>query len=236
MQSLEQHLGYTFQDRTLLQKALTHPSAKLSTDNQRLEFLGDAVLEFCVSDLLYRKYPDCQEGELTARRASLVCEETLSLLARELGLGPALKMGHGEDLTMGREKPSILADALEAVLAAIHLDGGVEAAKQVISRLFQNEERLSAQKGRDEKGLLQELTQARDMGLPEYQITQESGPAHDRRFQAQVLIQGKPLAAGQGASKKAAEQAAARAALEALEGRGEGPGDGRGSAPAPRQG
>ena len=123
MQKLQKALGYTFRNEAHLRLALTHPSTKLP-DNQRLEFLGDAVLEFCVSDMLYHKYGKLHEGELTARRAALVCERTLSAIARSLDLGRCLIMGHGEEQTGGREKPSILADAVEAVLAAIYVDGG----------------------------------------------------------------------------------------------------------------
>lgn len=217
MRELQDRLGYTFRQQKLLRCALTHPSAKQPEDNQRLEFLGDAVLEFCISDMLYKKYPGDQEGELTARRASLVCEETLSVIARELGIGASLRMGHGEEQTMGREKPSILADALEAVLAAVHLDGGIGAAKKVILHLFENEERLSQRRGRDEKGLLQEYTQAHELGLPEYAIVEENGPPHDKHFIAQVSVMGAPAATGEGTSKKVAEQAAAKQALEALE-------------------
>lgn len=215
MQYLQQRLAYTFQDPGLLRRALTHPSLKEAKDNQRLEFLGDAVLEFCISDMLYRKYPGKREGELTERRASLVCEETLSHIAKELGVGQALRMGYGEEQTLGREKPSILADGLEAIFAAIYLDGGVEAVRRVIGSLFQQDDRLCALRGRDEKGLLQAYTQAHGMALPEYRITRETGPAHDRHFEAQVWIMGQPVATGQGASKKVAEQAAAKAALAA---------------------
>lgn len=216
MQKLEQSLGYTFKRKELLKRALTHPSTKQETDNQRLEFLGDAVLEFCMSAFLYQKYPSLQEGELTARRASLVCEETLFLLAKRVDLGAFLHMGHGEELQQGREKPSILADALEAVFAAVYLDGGSEAARAVILRLFEDEEQLSAARGRDEKGLLQEYTQSSGLELPEYSIAKETGPAHDRHFLAEVRVKGKLVATGEGASKKIAEQAAAKAALAAL--------------------
>ena len=217
MHELEQQLGYSFRQPTLLHQALIHPSSKQSKDNQRLEFLGDAVLEFCVSELLYRKYPQAQEGDLTAKRAALVCEETLSHLARCIPLGRFLKMGQGERLQQGQEKPSILADALEAVLAAVYLDGGFEAATTLVEKLFEDEEALSALRGRDEKGLLQEKTQAQNMDLPEYEIIEETGPAHQKRFVAQVRILGKAMATGQGNSKKTAEQAAAKAALAALE-------------------
>ena len=220
MPSLQDALHYQFRQKAFLDLALTHPSTKEETDNQRLEFLGDAVLEFAISDLLFRKYPDRQEGELTARRASLVCEETLCHLARQLQLGRHLHMGHGEEATAGREKPSILADAMEAVIAAVYLDGGMQAAATLVERLFAQEESLSALRGRDDKGRLQEYTQAHDLGLPEYVIVEESGPAHDRYFITEARIAGQAIARGEGASKKAAEQAAANATLAILQTRG----------------
>ena len=216
MRALHNALQYQFQNEALLRLALTHPSTKEPTDNQRLEFLGDAVLGFAVSDLLYRKYANRQEGELTARRATLVCEETLCHLAKSIGLGRALRMGHGEESTFGRQKPSILADAMEAVIAAVYLDGGIQAAHALVLRLYAEEESLSQKRGRDDKGLLQTYTQAHEMGLPEYVLLSETGPAHDRRFVTQVHIGGTPVATGEGATKKAAEQAAARSALEAI--------------------
>lgn len=220
MRSLQDALDYRFTDETLLRLALTHPSTKEETDNQRLEFLGDAVLEFVISDMLFRKYRDRQEGELTARRASLVCEETLCHLARELRVGRYLRMGHGEESTAGREKASILADAMEAVIAAVYLDGGAPAAYRLIERLFQDEEKLAALRGRDDKGMLQEYTQAHELGLPEYVVAEESGPAHDRRFVIEARIAGEAVARGEGASKKAAEQAAARLSLDILKAKG----------------
>lgn len=213
MQRFEQALGYTFHDQANLRRALTHPSTKLP-DNQRLEFLGDAVLEFCVSDMLYQKYTDLHEGELTARRAALVCERTLSVIAASLNLGHYLLMGHGEEQTGGREKPSILADAMEAVLAAVYVDGGYEAAREVILRLFHDDEKLAARRVHDDKSTLQEYTQAHGLELPAYEIIAQSGPDHDRHFTAQVCVQGSPVATGEGNSKKAAEQAAAKAALK----------------------
>ena len=212
MEALQKAVGYSFQNPEHLRLALTHPSTKLP-DNQRLEFLGDAVLEFCVSDMLYRNYDSLDEGELTARRAALVCERTLSVIAHSLELGKYLLMGNGEEQTGGREKPSILADAMEAVFAAIYMDGGWEAAREVILRLFQEEEKLTAWRGQDDKSALQEYTQAHEMALPEYEIVGQSGPDHDRHFTAQVKVMGKPVATGEGNSKKAAEQAAAKAAL-----------------------
>ncbi|MBQ8150696.1 MAG: ribonuclease III [Clostridia bacterium] len=213
MQALQQALGYTFKEIAHLRRALTHPSTK-QPDNQRLEFLGDAILEFCVSDMLYHKYTDFQEGALTARRAALVCERTLSVLAQSLDLGRCLVMGNGEILTGGREKPSILADAVEAVLAAIYVDGGYEAVREVIFRLFKDEDRLVAPRVKDDKSSLQEYTQAHNMGLPAYRIIDSTGPDHDRQFVAEVVICGRQMATGKGPSKKSAEQMAARAALK----------------------
>jgi len=221
MQLLQTALGYRFHDEATLRLALTHPSVKESRDNQRLEFLGDAVLGFAVGDLLYHKYPSLQEGELTAKRATLVCEETLYHIARSLDLGRYLRMGHGEESTAGRRKPSILADAMEAVIAAVYLDGGADAARALIGRLYADEEALSALRGQDDKGLLQAYTQARDMGLPEYAVVEESGPAHDRRFVTEVRVAGRAAARGEGGSKKAAEQAAARTALANLKAEGD---------------
>ena len=213
MKALQQALGYTFKDEAHLRRALTHPSTK-QPDNQRLEFLGDAILEFCVSDMLYHKYTNFQEGALTARRAALVCERTLSVLAHSLDLGRCLVMGNGEVLTGGREKPSILADAVEAVLAAIYVDGGYEAVREVIFRLFRDEDKLVAPKVKDDKSALQEYTQAHELGLPAYRIIDSTGPDHDRQFVAEVVIMGRQMATGKGQSKKSAEQMAARAALK----------------------
>ena len=219
LEELQERLEYHFRDSKLLCRALTHPSTKLP-DNQRLEFLGDAVLEFCVSDMLYRKYPDFHEGALTARRAALVCEHTLSVLARQLKLGDYLYMGNGEDANGGREKPSILSDAMEAVLAAVYMDGGYAAVKPIILKMYAEEEKLLSWQVKDGKGALQEYTQGHDMGLPSYEIIEAYGPDHDRHFTAQVSIQGKPMAQGRGCSKKHAEMEAAKKALEMQEGQG----------------
>ena len=224
LHQLEQRLGYQFKDQQLLRAALYHSSYANEhrtmgiSSNERLEFLGDAVLGFVSADFLYRKHPDLPEGELTRIRAALVCERTLSVIARSLDLGRYLLMGHGEEQTGGREKPSILADAMEAVLAAVYVDGGYEAARGVIRVLFQEEERLTAWRGQDDKSALQEYTQANGLDLPAYEIVAQSGPDHDRRFTAQVSVQGRAVATGEGNSKKAAEQAAAKAALKACRG------------------
>lgn len=213
MRTLEKALGYGFADKALLTLALTHPSMLSPKNNQRLEFLGDAVLEYCISEMLYSRYTEASEGELTARRAALVCEETLSRLAEGLSLGGYLRMGRGELATGGREKPAILADAMEAVIAAVCLDGGIDAAKALVGQLFQDDEALASHKGRDLKGELQAMTQAQGLGLPEYTVTAEEGPAHDRQYTVEVVIAGKRAATGEGGSKKAAEQDAARQTL-----------------------
>ena len=214
MNSLEKALGYSFRDAALLRRALTHPSMG-KKDNQRLEFLGDAVLQYLMSDKLYREYPEDREGGLTHLRALLVCEAALSQVARELGVGEALIMDKGEELTGGREKPSVLCDAMEAILAAIYLDGGMDAAREVMERCWPNPEEVQ-RPAQDSKGALQELLQRGGGEPPEYRITAQSGPAHDPRFEATVYRQGKAVATGIGHTKKQAEQEAAVQALKIL--------------------
>lgn len=208
-------LGYTFQDEKLLSRALTHPSLGRD-DNQRLEFLGDAVLQFLMSDTLYREHPEEREGALTHRRALLVCEAALSQIARQLGLGDALLMDRGEELTGGREKPSVLCDTMEAVLAAVYLDGGIDAARGVLERCWPKEEEV-LRPLQDAKGALQEILQKDGGETPTYEITGQSGPPHAPLFEATVYRRGKPMASGKGKSKKLAEQAAALTALKELE-------------------
>ena len=215
MSDLEKKLGYSFRDAALLRRALTHPSMGRQ-DNQRLEFLGDAVLQYLMSDKLYREYPQEREGELTHLRALLVCEAALSQVARELGLGAALIMDRGEELTGGREKPSVLCDAMEAVLAAVYLDGGLDAARKVMDRCWPDPEKVQ-RPAQDSKGALQELLQRGGGSPPEYRITGQSGPPHDPRFEATVFHHGVPLATGSGHTKKHAEQEAAIRALEKLD-------------------
>lgn len=207
-------IGYTFSDPALLKTALTHPSHG-GPDNQRLEFLGDAVLQYLMSERLYLAYPGEREGGLTHRRAKLVCEAALSGIARHIGLGACLKMDRGEELTGGRDKNSILADAVEALLAAVYLDGGVESARRLCLKLWPNLEELNAL-SEDHKGALQEYLQARGLPTPVYELIGMDGPPHERVFQAAVFSQNRPLASGVGKSKKQAEQEAAAAALAAL--------------------
>ena len=207
-------LGYEFRDEALLRRALTHPSMG-KQDNQRLEFLGDAVLQYLMSDRLYRRHPEDREGSLTHLRALLVCEASLSQIAEKLGIGEALIMDRGEELTGGRTKPSVLCDAMEAVLAAVYLDGGMEAAKGVVERCWPDEEEVSRPL-QDAKGALQEELQKHGGETPTYEIVGQSGPPHAPVFRAAVYRGGECLAEGEGKSKKAAEQAAALKALKKL--------------------
>lgn len=214
MNQLMQTLGYTFRDPALLHQALTHPSMG-PEDNQRLEFLGDAVLQFVMSDMLYRSHPRDQEGPLTHQRALLVCEAALSQVARGLGVGDALLMDKGEELTGGREKPSVLCDAMEAILAAVYLDGGLEPVREMVRRFWPRPEDVRRPM-QDSKGALQEFLQKDGGDAPSYAIVEQSGPPHDPTFVASVSRFGQELARGAGRTKKQAEQAAALAALRHL--------------------
>ena len=221
MEALEEKLGYRFTNRALLENALTHSSyanehkAKGAQSNERLEFLGDSVLGMVTADYLYRAHPDLPEGDLTRTRAALVCEGSLVEVAQQLDLGAYLKLGKGEDAGGGRERPSIVADAVEAVLAAVYLDGGIGSARKIIQRfILDREEEKSA--SRDYKTALQELVQRQADQVLTYHMIGEAGPDHDKTFQAEVRLNGASVGTGSGHSKKEAEQAAARAALEAM--------------------
>lgn len=222
MKSLEEKLGYTFQNRELLENALTHSSCanesrgKLQS-NERLEFLGDSILGMVVADYLYRHHPDLPEGELTRTRAALVCEESLVEVARELNLGAYLRLGKGEEAGGGRERPSIRADAVEAVLAAVYLDGGIGSARKIIQRYILSREVAGLTKPRDYKTALQELVQRESGQILRYRLTGEEGPDHDKRFFVEVDLNGSPVGSGTGRSKKEAEQMAAKAAIAGLE-------------------
>ncbi len=220
---LQIRLGHSFRDEALLRLALTHPSvaheasAALS-HNQRLEFLGDSVLGLVLSRALFEKFPAADEGGLTKSRAKLVNAGSLATHARNLGLGAHLILSRGEENTGGRERASALADAFEALLGAIFLDGGFDAAREFILREFAADFEALAE-GTDfqnPKGELQELLQARSPHAPEYEFISASGPDHDRVFECAVRHEGAELARGGGKSKKAAESAAALAALEKL--------------------
>ncbi|HIS97649.1 MAG TPA: ribonuclease III [Candidatus Scatomorpha pullistercoris] len=223
MDSLEKKIGHSFRDRALLTTALTHSSYANENRgrgecNERLEFLGDSVLGMVVADALFRRFPELPEGRMTRLRAQLVCEESLHRVASELGLGEYVRLGRGEEHTGGRRRTSILADAVEAVIAAMYLDGGLETAKAFIERQI-----LSALDGagpvmrvEDCKTELQELVQKKSGQSLSYELLGESGPDHDKTFTSQVSLNGRPVGSGSGRTKKEAEQAAARAALEAL--------------------
>ncbi|HCW51772.1 MAG TPA: ribonuclease III [Clostridiales bacterium] len=222
---LQEQLQYRWQNPALLREALVHSSYTYENkeqgvlNNERLEFLGDAVLELVVSDHFYRSFPDKSEGELTKMRALTVCEPSLAAVARQLQLGRYMWMGRGEERSGGRNRPSILADAFEALLGSIYLDGGLEEARRVALRQLAGviEEVKKGQAVRDYKTDLQEKLQRRERKAADpiqYIILDESGPDHDKVFTAAVVYRGKRMGWGRGKSKKEAEQQAARMALE----------------------
>lgn len=212
---LEESLGYSFSDPDLLLQALTHKSWG-SPDNERLEFLGDSVLELAVSHLLFFSLPQASEGDLSKARASLVREDFLAEKAKELDLGQYLRLGKGEEVTGGREKASILASALEALIGAIYLDGGYGAAFRVVERLFGEAVREGKWRDRDYKTQLQEYTQALFRETPQYVLLSEQGPEHSKTFEVAVYVKGELLGKGVGKSKKEAEQRAAQEALRRI--------------------
>ncbi|MFQ6014762.1 MAG: ribonuclease III [Anaerolineae bacterium] len=220
----EQRLGITFDDKSLLQRALTHPSYLNENpdyplpDNERLEFLGDAVLDFLTGEYLYHHFPEMDEGELTSLRAALVRTETLAKFAAQLQLGQHLYMGQGEAAGGGRERSGILCAAFEAVIGALYLDQGLELTKEFWANLIRPEITLiiQCQLDKDPKSLLQELAQGRYQLTPTYRTVSARGPDHAREFTVEVLIGKKVHGRGTGRSKQAAEQEAAKQALEAL--------------------
>jgi len=221
LDNLEKKIGYTFKDRQLLLQALTHKSfsneqPEYVLHNERLEFLGDAVLELVISDWIYTHYPDIPEGGLTRIRAEVVSEKGLTEIARNLSLGEGLRLGKGEMKSGGRKKPSLLSDALEALLGAVYRDGGFAAVGRVVEKIFIEAVQRSALQryGSDYKTCLQERLQAQYGALPEYLLAQVSGPDHERIFSMEVHFMGKLLGKGSGTSKKNAEQKAAAAALD----------------------
>ncbi len=214
IQGLEERIGYQFRDKQLFKQALTHSSYvnehrmdKLSC-NERLEFLGDAVLEVVSSEFLYGKYPEKPEGELTKIRASMVCEPSLAYCASELDLGAYLRLGKGEDATGGRGRASVVSDAMEALIGAIYLDGGFANAKEFIHRYILNDME-NKQLFYDSKTILQEMVQAGEGRRLEYEILKEEGPDHNKTFEIRALLDGKEIGRGSGRTKKAAEQLAA---------------------------
>lgn len=227
---LQELLGHRFRSVDLLHQALVHRSyahERSETgggDNERLEFLGDAVLSLIISHMLLMKFPQADEGNLSRMRASLVNESRLAAIAADLGLGHLMRLGKGEEMSGGRAKPSILADAVEALLGAVYLDGGLDAAFRVVRRFFEEKlEQVAAEEDplrrldKDFKTQLQEATQAKKRLVPQYDVEREEGPDHDKIFYVSVSLEGRVLARGMGKSKKAAEQDAARKALAALE-------------------
>lgn len=217
---LAARLGYEFRDPALLEAALTHASALplgAVRCGEQLEFLGDAVLDLAIADLLLRTFPNEDEGQLSKRRAGLVKTSTLAAKARELGFGAALRLGRGEERSGGRSKASILAAAYEAILGAVFLDGGFGSAHAVVDRHFAAELASDRPVGAEDwKTMLQERTQATVRAVPEYRLLAEEGPAHAPHFTIQVWLAGRFLAQGDGPNKRQAEQAAARAALDRL--------------------
>ena len=221
MKTLEKSLGYQFHNPALLEEALRHSSYANEHrgdnvfSNERLEFLGDSVLGFVTAEYLFAKHPTAPEGELTRIRALLVCEDSLHEVAQRLQLGEYLKLGHGEESCGGRTRPSILADATEAVFAAVYLDGGIRAASELIHRVLLDKEReeTAEAKRRDYKTKLQELVQRTPNQVLTYRLIGEQGPDHDKVFSFAVLLNDTVVGTGEGRSKKEAEQMAAKEAL-----------------------
>ncbi|MGB9779266.1 MAG: ribonuclease III [Caldanaerobacter sp.] len=220
---LEQKINYEFKNKALLLEALTHSSwahdgrnEKIS--NERLEFLGDSVLSLIISEYLYKNRKDLEEGALSKYRAEIVCEPSLARCARKIELGSFLRMGRGEEISGGRDRDSILADAMEALLAAVYLDGGLEVARKVTLDLFKEiiDEVLKGIIYRDYKTRLQEVVQSMEVGKITYELIEEIGPDHNKIFVTQVKIGDVVLGKGQGKSKKESEQAAAMEALSKL--------------------
>lgn len=226
----EQKIGYGFQRRELLITAMTHSSyanefsrhnGETVAFNERLEFLGDAVLELVTSEFIYEKHQDMPEGRMSKLRASMVCEPSLAICARDIGLGTVLRLGKGEDRTGGRERDSILSDAFEALIGAIYLDGGLKPARDFIFAHLLSDLQ-ETQLFKDSKTTLQEITQLQYRCTPEYVLTGEEGPAHMRIFKIELRIAGKTVTSAEGSSKKNAEQEAARKAIRILKERSTG--------------
>ena len=219
---LETAIGYRFNNISLLQNALSHSSYANERwhdslmSNERLEFLGDSILGMTVADYLYRNFPDRPEGELTRMRADMVCERTLAAVANRIGLGQHLLLGHGEEQGGGRSRTSILADAVESVIAACYLDGGFEPAAAFIRTFILCQVPVKRFSNQDYKTALQELIQQKKDQKLVYTLVGTSGPDHDKQFEVEVSLNGTPVGRGTGRSKKRAEQSAAHAALDKL--------------------
>ena len=222
IKDLEEAIGYKFHNISLLQNALTHSSYANERwhnsllSNERLEFMGDSILGMLVAEYLYRSFPDRPEGELTRMRADMVCEKTLAKVAHQIHLGDHLLLGHGEEQGGGRTRDSILADAVESVIAASFLDGGLEAAKKFIKTFILVEVPVTKLHNVDYKTKLQELVQQKKNQVLSYELTDEQGPDHDKHFAVSVSLNGEVVGKGEGRSKKRAEQEAARNAIDVL--------------------
>jgi ribonuclease-3 len=221
--AVESALGYTFKDEGLVEQALTHRSLlaerKAAASNEPLEFLGDAVLGFVIAEMLHRKDPAGAEGDKTRIRARLVSTPTLVAVARSFDVGALIRMSAGEEKNDGRSHDKVQEDAVEALIAAVYLDGGIEAARGVVGRLFEPRLNEGSLATKDAKGALQEFLQARGLGLPSYEIESLEGPQHRQRHRVKCLAGGEVLGRGEGPSRKRAELAAAAEALEVLKGR-----------------
>ena len=222
-EQFQEHFQIRFENPTLLYQAFTHSSyvnehrRKFFTDNERLEFLGDAVLELSVSQYLFQQYTGMSEGELTKLRAAIVCEPSLVLFANELNFGKYVLLGKGEELTGGRERPALLADVFEAFIGSLYLDQGLETVIEFLEKIVFPKIELGAfSHVMDYKSQLQEIIQQQNIGTPSYEIVEEKGPAHNRSFISRVILNTKELGIGNGRSKKEAEQQAARLAILAL--------------------
>ena len=222
IKDLETAIGYRFRNISLLQNALTHSSYANERwhnsllSNERLEFLGDSVLGMLVAEYLYKTFPDRPEGELTRMRADMVCEKTLAAAANRIGLGSHLLLGHGEEQGGGRSRESILADAMESVIAACFLDGGLDAALKFVQKFILVEVPVTKMHNTDYKTTLQELVQQKKHQVLSYALVGQSGPDHDKQFSVEVSLNGNVVGEGTGSSKKRAEQMAARSAIERL--------------------
>ena len=222
IKDLEVAIGYRFHNITLLQNALTHSSYANERwhdslmSNERLEFLGDSILGMVVAEYLYTQFPNRPEGELTRMRADMVCEVSLAKVANTVGMGKHLLLGNGEEQGGGRSRASLLADAMESVIAAAYLDGGMEAAKGIISRFILCNVPLTKLSNADYKTALQERIQQKKNQVLSYQLVGESGPDHDKQFLVEVSLNGEAVGRGTGSSKKRAEQDAAKNAMETL--------------------
>ena len=221
LKELEKKIGYTFRNKALFRQALTHSSYANEhkheglKDNERLEFLGDAVLEIISSEFLFHNYPEMAEGEMTKLRASIVCEPTLALCTHEIDLGSYLLLGKGEERTGGRNRDSIVSDAMESVIGAIYLDGGFASAKEFVLNFILNDIEHK-QLFYDSKTILQEIVQENGTQPVEYILVKEEGPDHNKNFSVEARVNGKVMGQGSGHTKKAAEQAAAYQAIRVL--------------------